>query len=101
MAVTGAYRIRMVDAATVRPARGRHRLGNPGLRYCRHLRPVRARLVTRRSAPLTRHATPVSPARLSAELAMLLLVAMVMGTVLVSGWYAAAGAAVIAGMVAH
>jgi hypothetical protein len=29
------------------PVGARHRLGAPGLKYCRHLRPVRARLVTR------------------------------------------------------
>jgi hypothetical protein len=28
------------------PVGARHRLGAPGLKYCRHLRPVRARLVT-------------------------------------------------------
>jgi hypothetical protein len=96
MAVTATYRIQMIGAAGVRPARGRHRLGKPGLKYCRHLRPVRARL-TRQE--VTRHAAPLSRIRLTAEVAMLLLMAMVTGTVLVSGWYAAAGAAVIAQMV--
>lgn len=40
-----------------------------------------------------RHAAPVSAGQMSAELAMLVLVAIVTGTVLVSGWYAAAAAA--------
>jgi hypothetical protein len=66
------------------------------LRHCRHLDLVQARIVARES---TRHAARVSPARLGAELAMLMMMLMVTGTVLVSGWYAAAGAAVIAGMV--
>ena len=98
MAATGAYRIHVVGSADVPAGSGRHRLGRPGLKYCRHHRPVRARLVTRE---VTRHAAPVSPVRLSAQAAMLVVMIMIAGTVLVSGWYAAAGAAVIAGMVAH
>jgi hypothetical protein len=77
------------------PLGGRHRLGEPGLKYCRHLRPVRARLVTRPRRS-TRHTARVSRTRVSASLVVALTV---MSTVLVSGWYAAAGAAVIADMV--
>jgi len=100
MAGIGAYRINVVGrtVANVRPGYGRHRLGTPGLRHCRELRGVRVRLATRAR---TRHAAPVSRARISADVTVLLLVAIVAGTVLVSGWYAAAGAAVIAGMVAR
>jgi hypothetical protein len=100
MALTGAYRIQ-VWGATARPRRGRHRLGSPGLRHCRHMRPVRARLVSRRVSRrgtnrITRHRAPSSPALMSATLMVAL---MVLSTVLVSGWYAAAGAAVIADIV--
>jgi hypothetical protein len=100
MSGTGAHRVRVVGrvATNVRPRRGRHRLGTAGLCHCRELRGVRVRLATRRG---TSHAAPVSRARISADVAVLLLVAVIAGTVLVSGWYAAAGAAVIAGMVAH
>lgn len=88
-----AYRIQMYGRAGTHPGDGRHRLGRPGLKYCRHLRPVRARLVTRR---VTRHNAHISRIRVSASL---MLVLMAMSTVLVSGWYAAAGAAVIADIV--
>ena len=77
------------------PVGGRHRLGEPGLKYCRHLRPVRARLVTRPQRR-GRHAARVSRTRLGAGLVLALTVT---STVLVSGWYAAAGAAVIADLV--
>jgi hypothetical protein len=97
MATTGAYRIQMIGAAGARPGTGRHRLGAPGLKYCRHHRTVRARLVRREVT--RRRAARVSRARLSARFAMLLTILVITGTVLVSGWYAAAGAAVIAQMV--
>jgi len=100
MALTGAYRIEVWGSAA-RPRRGRHRLGSPGLRHCRHLRPVRARLLTRRVSrrstnQITRHRAPGSPVRISATLMVAL---MALSTVLVSGWYAAAGAAVIVDIV--
>jgi hypothetical protein len=97
MAGRSAYRIRMIGVPEAYTDTGRHRLGSPGLKYCRHHRPVRARLVRRQVT--RRRAAPVSPARLSAEVAMLVTIVMVTGTVLVSGWYAAAGAAVIADLV--
>jgi hypothetical protein len=113
MANNGAYRIQLIGArrgqtcrtashpaaapASARTRPGRHRLGQPGLRHCRDLRTVRLRLTTGR---LTRHAAPVSPAQFSAQLVALILLVAVTGTVLVSGWYAAAGAAVIADIVA-
>jgi hypothetical protein len=89
-----AYRVHVL-----RLGPGRHRLGTPGLRHCRDLYGVRHRLATRGGT--RRHGAPVSRVRLGADAAMLLLAVVVTGTVLVSGWYAAAGAAVIAGMVAH
>ncbi|GII21667.1 hypothetical protein [Planosporangium mesophilum] len=96
MTAAGTYRTHPIGVVHARPRVGRHRLGRPGLKYCRHLRPVRARLIRR---DVTRHAAPVSPLRLGAEVAMLLGILMVTGTVLVSGWYAASGAAAVAGMV--
>jgi hypothetical protein len=120
MANNGAYRIHLIGArpsrrpngppngqpngrpiaaalAHTRARSGRHRLGHPGLHHCRDLRPVHLRLATGR---LNRHAAPVSPAQFSAQLVALVLLAVIAGTVLVSGWYAAAGAAVIADIVA-
>jgi hypothetical protein len=92
------YRIQMVGAqAAGRTGRyGRHRLGHPGLNYCRQLPTVRSRLDV---GPITRHAAPISPAQLSIHVVSLILLAVIAGTVLVSGWYAAAGAAVIADIV--
>jgi hypothetical protein len=75
---------------------GRHRLGHPGLHHCREFPSVRIRLAV---GPITRHATPASPVQLSAHIVSLILLAVIAGTVLVSGWYAAAGAAVIADLV--
>ncbi len=92
----GDYRIHLLGVAGTRPGVGRHRLGAPGLKYCRHHRPVRARLV--RQQVSRRRAVPASRIL---QVATLLAVLMVTGTVLVSGWYAAAGAAAIASMVAH
>jgi hypothetical protein len=98
MAAKGGYRIQMVGPgrASVRPGRGRHRLGSRGLHHCRELRAVRVRLANGGS---TRHAAAMSRARVGAEVFALMLAAMIVSTVLVSGWYAAAGAAVIADMV--
>jgi hypothetical protein len=94
MAVTGTYQITTLDANRALP-NGRHRLGSPGLEYVRNHRPVRARLATQH---VTRHAAPVSPRRAGAELAIVVAMLVLTGTVLVSGWYAATGAAVIADM---
>ena len=99
-----AYRVHVAGRnvayrSAVRPGTGRHRLGTPGLRYCGDLRGVPAGLAGHRGRG--RRRAPTSPARLSAGFAVMLLAAVVVGTVLVSGWYAAAGAAVIAGMVTH
>jgi hypothetical protein len=82
----------------VRLSHGRHRLGRPGLRHCRQMRGVRTRLVV---GTRTRHARPMRPVRATAEVAAILLIAVVASTVVVSGWYAAAGAAVVAGIVTH
>jgi hypothetical protein len=92
----GDYRIRLLGMAETRPGVGRHRLGAPGLKYCRHHRPVRARLV--RQQVSRRRAAPASRVL---QVTTLLAALTVTGTVLVSGWYAAAGAAAIAGMVGH
>src|SRR5512146_1729827 len=99
MSAKGAYRIHVVGVEDARPGSGRHRLGAPGLKYCRHHRAVRARLVHRRVS--RRRAARISAARVSIEVAVLVTLVMIAGTVLVSGWYAAAGAAVIAGMVSR
>jgi len=55
---------------------------------------VRLRLA---SGSVTRHAAPTSiaQARVSAEVLVLLLIAMIAGSVLVSSWYTAAGASVL------
>jgi hypothetical protein len=100
MAARGGYRVQVVGRgrANVRPGHGRHRLGGHGLHHCRDLRPVRVRLA---NGDATRHAASRSRARVGAEVFALMLAAMIVSTVLVSGWYAAAGAAVIADMVAH
>jgi hypothetical protein len=116
MAGNGAYRMKIIGTRrTPRPRRGLHRLGRPGLSHCRQLVAVQASLVAGTS---TRHAViPAartakkaaeqaasrarSTASMSAEVATLVLVAVVAGTVLVSGWYATAGAAVIAHIVAR
>jgi hypothetical protein len=106
MAGVGAYSLKIVGArpTTVRLLRGKHRLGRPGLKHCRQLQGVQVNLAagtaTRHTIPKARTASRArSTASLSAEIAMLVLVAVVAGTVLVSGWYAAAGAAVIADIV--
>jgi hypothetical protein len=96
MPATGTRRIQMNGSAHHRTVSSRHRLGDPGLKHCRRLGPVRVRLVRRE---VTRHAAPVSPMRLGAEVAMVLAILTATGTVLVSGWYAAASAAVMAGIV--
>jgi hypothetical protein len=98
MATTGAYRIEVIGLNHVLPAGGRHRLGNPGLRYCRHHHPVGIRVATRQ---YTRHAARISPVRRGAEVAMAVAMLMVTGTVLISGWYAVTGAAVMVGMVSR
>jgi mRNA-degrading endonuclease toxin of MazEF toxin-antitoxin module len=82
----------------VRLRPGRHRLGRPGLQHCRQMRSVRHRMVV---GPRNRHVKPVRRLRATAEVAAVMLMAAVASTVLISGWYAAAGAAVVAGIVTH
>ncbi len=81
----------------IRQARGRHRLGRPGLSHCRDLPAVLERLS---AGMVTRHTTVLPRARLSAQTAVTLVAALVAGTVVVSGWYTGAGADVIASIVA-
>lgn len=62
--------------------RGRHRLGLPGLRYCRELPEIRARL--ERGTHL-RHSAPTGP---WGEAALAVGVAIAATTALVGGWLA-------------
>jgi hypothetical protein len=107
------------------PAPGRHRLGKPGLRHCREIRGVRARLDERSlrrsgsgrrindqtaqramsgtadvtSRPSARRAMS-GTAALTGRLTVAVMAAAVAGAVVISGWYTAAGANAIAQMVA-
>jgi hypothetical protein len=69
---------------------GRHRAGTPELRYCGDLPGVRLRLAGRQ-----RGFRPVSPAALT------LLLTVLLGATLVSGWLTANGATAFAGMIAR
>ena len=63
-------------------APGRHRLGSAGLRHCRDIPEVRARLDSR-----PRHAMPRTSPYLSPTMAAVLL-AICVGAIAVAGWVA-------------
>jgi len=76
---------------------GRHRLGQPGLRYCREHGEVRVRLA---HGPRRRRGLNATLAEVTGRITVLASALAGLGTVLVSGWYTAAGANAIAQMVA-
>ncbi len=98
MAEERAYQVRLgtVPAPHRCPGRaarhgtrtGRHRAGTPELRHCGDLPGVRLRLATRQ-----RGLRPVNPGALT------LLLTVLLGATLVSGWLTATGASAFAGMI--
>ncbi|HET6211332.1 MAG TPA: hypothetical protein VFE14_00525 [Micromonosporaceae bacterium] len=80
----------------IRRPRPRHRLGSPGLRHSRELCPTAERRRAVRAAVAPRHAAP-APSRVRQIRSAAVLVAL--GTLLISGWFVAAGASAFAQMI--
>jgi hypothetical protein len=71
---------------------GRHRVGSPDLRHCRQLPGVRLRLAAPFPSTIRRPANPT---------ALTVLLAVLLGVSMISGWLTATGAAAFAGMMAR
>lgn len=83
----------------VRRTAGRHRAGEQGLRHCADLPAVRTRLASRHVTRQGSRRRRRDPLRLTAQFLAAVASVAATTTVMVSGWYAAAGASAVAQMV--